>query len=147
MLNVGDKAPNFKLLNQNGDTIELQKLLASGFKVMLVIYPKDDTPGCTAQMCRVKDDFQQFEDLGVKVYGLNHGESSSHIKFKEKYKFQFDILIDENRKTIKEYGSTKMFFKNEVTQRSVFVINEKGIIVFVKKGQQDNEEILNLLKK
>jgi thioredoxin-dependent peroxiredoxin len=147
MLNVGDKAPNFKLLNQDGELIELNKVLEEDKQVMLVVYPKDDTPGCTAQMCRVRDDYQKFEEIGVKVFGLNHGESASHIKFIEKYKFQFDILIDENRKTIKEYGSTKLFFKNEVTQRSVFVINQKGIIVYVKKGQQDNEEIINLLKK
>lgn len=147
MLNVGDKAPLFSLKNQNDQTIVLKELLAEGHKVLLVVYPKDDTPGCTAQMCRVKDDYSEFTKIGVKVFGLNHGGAASHIKFIEKYNFPFDILIDENRKTIKEYGSTKMFFKNEVTQRSAFVIDTNGKIIFAIKGQQDNQEILDLLKK
>jgi thioredoxin-dependent peroxiredoxin len=147
MLNVGDKAPFFSLLNQEGELIDLKKILDEGSKVMLVIYPKDDTPGCTAQMCRVRDDYEKFKELGVKVYGLNHDGPSLHKKFIEKYNFPFDILVDENRKTIKEYGATKMFFRNEVTQRSVFVINTNGLIMYSHKGQQDDNEILNLLKK
>jgi thioredoxin-dependent peroxiredoxin len=147
MLNVGDKAPLFSLKNQKNETIVLKELLADGHKVMLVVYPKDDTPGCTAQMCRVRDDYSEFEKIGVKVFGLNHGDEASHNKFIEKYNFPFDILIDENRKIIKEYGSTKMFFKNETTQRSAFVIDTDGKIIFAQKGQQDNQQILDLLKK
>jgi thioredoxin-dependent peroxiredoxin len=147
MLNVGDKAPLFSLKNQKNETIVLKELLADGHKVMLVVYPKDDTPGCTAQMCRVRDDYSEFEKIGVKVFGLNHGDEASHNKFIEKYNFPFDILIDENRKIIKEYGSTKMFFKNETTQRSAFVIDTNGKIIFAQKGQQDNQQILDLLKK
>lgn len=147
MLNVGDKAPLFSLKNQNNDLVELKKVLSDGHKVLLVIYPKDDTPGCTAQMCRVRDDYSEFEKLGVKVYGLNHDSATSHIKFIEKYNFPFDILIDENRKIIKEYGSTKMFFKNETTQRGAYLIDTSEKIIFAQKGQQDNQEILDLLKK
>jgi thioredoxin-dependent peroxiredoxin len=147
MLNVGDKAPLFSLKNQNEELIVLDDILKSGHKVMLVIYPKDDTPGCTAQMCGVRDEYSKFKDLGVKIFGLNHDNAKSHQKFIEKYNFPFDILIDENRNTIKEYGSTKMFFKNEVTQRSAFLIDTDGKIIFVQKGQQDNQAILNLLKK
>ena len=147
MLNVGDKAPLFSLKNQNNELIILKDILAEGNKVMLVVYPKDDTPGCTAQMCRVRDDYSEFAKFDIKIFGLNHGEASSHIKFIEKYNFPFDILIDENRKIIKEYGSTKMFFKNETTQRSVFVIDTDGKIIFAQKGQQDNSQILDLLKK
>jgi thioredoxin-dependent peroxiredoxin len=146
MLNVGEKAPNFVLSNQNGVVVELSQVLKSGYKVMLIVYPKDDTPGCTAQMCRVRDDYQQFVDAGVKVFGLNHDMALSHNKFIEKFNLQFDILVDENRKTIKEYGSTKMFFNNEVTQRSVFVIGLDGHILYSHKGQQDNQAILDLLK-
>ena len=147
MLNIGDKAPNFELKNQDGDVIELKKVLSTGKKVMLVIYPADDTPGCTAQMCRVNDDYSDFKEIGVEVFGLNHNSAVSHIKFKNKYNFKFDILIDEGRKTIIEYGAIKKFFNNEVTQRSVFVIDTDGKIIFAVKGQQNNQEIIDLLKK
>jgi thioredoxin-dependent peroxiredoxin len=146
MIEVGQKAPMFKLLNQTGEEIDLKSVLKTGVKVMLVIYPSDDTPGCTAQMCKVRDDYTEFEKLGVKIYGLNHNDAESHTNFKGKYDFQFDILVDEDRKIIKELGSTKLFFKNEVTQRSIILIDKDGKVIYVHKGQQDNKEILNLLK-
>ncbi len=146
MIEVGQMAPMFKLNNQNGDLISLKEVLDSGKKVMLVIYPKDDTPGCTAQMCRVRDDYSEFEKLDVKIFGLNHDDAESHKQFRDKYDFQFDILIDEDRKVIKELGSTKLFFKTEITQRSSVLIDTNGKVIYVHKGQQDNKEILNLLK-
>lgn len=146
MINIGDYAPSFELKNQNGDLINSKKILDAGSKILLIIYPKDDTPGCTAQMCRVRDDYSLFRDLGVTVLGLNHDGEKSHLKFIEKYNFQFDILIDTDRKLINELGSTKLFFKNHVTQRSAILIDSDGKIIYVHKGQQDNQEIINLLK-
>ncbi|MGL4759491.1 MAG: peroxiredoxin [Patescibacteria group bacterium] len=146
MINVGEIAPFFVLKNQKGDEINSEVLLSTGKKILLIIYPKDDTPGCTAQMCRVRDDFSEFTKLNVEVLGLNHGTPEEHIKFTSKYNLQFDILVDSDRNLIKKLGATKKFFNNEITQRGAVLIGKNSQVLFSIKGQQNNQEIINLLK-
>ena len=146
MLEIGEKAPLFALENQKGETIELTKILEENKRVMLVIYPKDDTPGCTSQVCRVKDDYSELLAMNLVILGLNHDNARSHQKFIDKYQLPFDILIDKNKEIIKKYKSTKMFFKNETIQRSVYIIDYDQTIIYTCKGQQDNQKIINFLK-
>ncbi len=144
-LNVGDIAPNFKSRTQTGESIELYELLEKGSKVLLVFYPKDDTPGCTAQLCGIRDIYKEYKDKGVRVLGVNHGSSESHKDFIEKHNYPFDILVDEKKEIIKSYGSEKLFFKNLVVKRGVFLINTDKKIIYRFWGQQDNEKVLQVL--
>jgi thioredoxin-dependent peroxiredoxin len=147
LIKVGEKAPNFTLLNQKGKEVNLYTdLLKKECKaVLLVFYPKDNTPGCTDQLCRIRDDYSQFLKAGIIVYGVNHDGAKSHQGFIEKQGYQFDILIDPDKKTIKEYGATKFFFKNITISRSVVLVGKDGLVKYTHKGQQDNQEILTLM--
>lgn len=143
---VGDIAPDFTAKTQSGEEITLSKILKSGQKVLLVFYPGDNTPGCTTQLCGIRDVYKEYKDLNVKVLGVNHSDAKSHQKFIDKFEYPFDIIVDEGRKIIKEYGSTKLFFKNLSTKRSVFLIDTDGKIIYLVWGQQNNEEIIEFIK-
>jgi len=146
-LEVGDKAPLFKAKNQNGDLIDIQQILESGQQVLLIFYPGDDTPGCTKQLCGIRDVYSEYKKLGVQVFGVNHADEKSHEKFISKYTFQFDILVDTNKEIAKLYGAMKKFFANYVIKRGAFLIGTDGVIQYRYWGQQDNEEIIELIKK
>lgn len=145
-LSVGDIAPDFSAKVQSGEDVSLSKLLASGQKVLLVFYPGDDTPGCTKQLCGIRDVYKEYTDFGVKVLGVNHGNANSHQKFISTYDYQFDIIVDENKEIINKYGAVKMFFKNKTVKRGVFLIGLDSKIEYIFWGQQDNEKILEMLK-
>lgn len=149
-LEVGQIAPDFSAQIQNPDgSIEdfnLKKTLANGEKVLLVFYPGDDTPGCTKQLCGIKDVYKEYRDLKVRVVGVNHADGKSHLKFIKKYEYPFGIVIDTDKSIRNSYGATKLFFRNITTKRSVFLIDTDGKILFIFWGQQNNEEIINLLK-
>jgi peroxiredoxin Q/BCP len=149
-LEVGEIAPNFLAIAQNPDgteqNIELYKVLDSGKKVLLVFYPGDDTPGCTKQLCGIRDVYKEYQDQGVTVFGVNHASDQSHLKFIKKYNFPFPIIVDADKSIRANYGAEKLFFKNITTKRSVFLIDTNKKILFIKWGQQDNDQILNMLK-
>jgi len=144
-LEVGSLAPNFSLSNQDGQVIELESVLKSGKRVLLVFYPNDMTPGCTMQLCGIRDVYKDYEKAGVKVFGINHNDAKSHKKFIEFQGYQFDILVDTDRKVQKEYGAVKKFFSNTTTKRGVFLIDTDGKILYRFWGQQENQLILNLV--
>jgi len=110
-LEIGDTAPNFKATTQDNELVELYELLDSGNKVLLIFYPKDFTPGCTKQLCGVRDIYSEYKKRGVRVLGVNHGDSQSHKDFIEEHQFPFDIIVDKDKSIIKDYGSEKKFFK------------------------------------
>jgi thioredoxin-dependent peroxiredoxin len=145
-LTVGDIAPDFTLNNQKGESISLSKVLKSGKKVLLIFYPGDDTPGCTAQLCGIRDIYKEYQDLDVAVYGLNHANEKSHQKFIDKHNYQFDILVDTDKKVAIEYGQIKKFFAAFVIKRAAYLIDTNGKILFIHQGQQDNSEIIKMLK-
>jgi len=144
-LEIGEKAPMFTAKNQDGDLVDIQSVLAGGSKILLIFYPGDDTPGCTKQLCGVRDVYAQYADAGVKVFGVNHADENSHGKFISKYSFPFDILVDENKEIAKQYGALKKFFANLVIKRGVFLLDTDGTILYRYWGQQDNQKILSLL--
>lgn len=151
MLKIGDKAPDFTLLNQDGKAISLSDFL--GKKVIVYFYPKDDTPGCTTQACSFRDSYDDFKELDVVVLGISKDSVESHKKFYEKYNLPFNIISDPNLEAIKAYDvwvEKKMFGKTTMgVSRSTFIVDEKGRIeqVFRKASPDKNaEEILFYLK-
>lgn len=151
MIQVNDKAPTFKLKNQNGETVALEDYL--GKKVVLYFYPKDATPGCTTQACSFRDFNKEIEELGAVVLGISSDDVDSHRKFSSKQDLNFDILADPTTETIKAYDLWKeqsMFgHKFTGTVRSTFIIDEKGFVekVYKKASAKNNaQEIYEYLK-
>ena len=105
-LNVGDKAPNFKSVNQKGENIELKNYL--GKKVILYFYPRDNTPGCTAQACDLRDNQENLNNENYVVLGVSSDSIKSHQKFIEKFDLNFDLISDEDKSVHKMYGTQQI---------------------------------------
>lgn len=101
------KLPEFELKNQDGELVNSQSWL--GNPVVVYFYPKDDTPGCTAQACSFRDSFDEFKDLGVNVVGISADSPASHAKFAQKYQLPFTLLSDEKNEVRKQFGVPKSF--------------------------------------
>ena len=144
-LKVGDKAPNFKSVNQKGEDIELKNYL--GKKVILYFYPRDNTPGCTAQACDLRDNQNNLEKENYVVLGISKDSVKSHQKLIEKFNLNFDLISDEDTSVHKLYGTwveKKMYGKTYMgTARNTFIIDEKGkisdIITKVKTKEHSNQ--------
>ena len=125
ILAVGDKAPDFSLIDQDN---KIQTLTSQGGKyVVIYFYPKDDTPGCTKQACGLRDNFNQFSHNNITVFGINYDSPQSHKKFIEKYRLPFTLLSDSNKEVAKAYGAKNRWFI-PVPHRMTFVVNPQGII-------------------
>ncbi|MBI2035239.1 MAG: thioredoxin-dependent thiol peroxidase [Candidatus Liptonbacteria bacterium] len=129
-LQIGKKAPNFKLLDQEGNEHALADY--KGKWVLLYFYPKDDTPGCTIEACGIRDDFPKFNLLKIKVLGISADSVKSHKKFVKKYKLPFTLLADEEKKVLNSYGvwQKKKFMGREYMgiTRTSFLIDPDGKI-------------------
>lgn len=129
-LSKGVKAPSFEGINQDGKTIRLKDF--SGKKVILYFYPKDDTPGCTAEACNLRDNYQSWINKGFEVIGISPDNEKSHKKFREKYNLPFNLLADPDKRILKAYGAwgtKKMYGRSyEGVLRTTYVIDEEGII-------------------
>ncbi len=127
---VGQKAPSFSGPNQNGATIDSQNFL--GKKIVLYFYPKDDTPGCTAEACNLRDNYAMLQASGYVVLGVSADGVKSHDKFIRKYELPFDLLADEDKSIHTAYGTwveKSMYGRKYMgTDRVTFVIDENGII-------------------
>jgi peroxiredoxin Q/BCP len=151
-LKVGDKAPAFKLEDQDGKTVSLSDL--KGKKVVLYFYPKDDTPGCTIEACAFRDDIARYRKAGAEVIGVSFDSPESHTKFREKYDLPFTLLADEEKKLANAYGvyvEKNMYGKKSMgIQRSTFVIDPAGRIaaIFPKvRPEGHSAEVLDALKR
>jgi len=127
---VGQKAPSFSGPNQNGAPIDSQNFL--GKKIVLYFYPKDDTPGCTAEACNLRDNYAMLQASGYVVLGVSTDGVKSHDKFVRKYELPFDLLADEDKSIHTAYGTwveKSMYGRKYMgTDRVTFVIDENGII-------------------
>ena len=151
MLEVGKKAPDFSLLNQDEKKIALKDFI--GQKVVLYFYPKDDTSGCTKEACSFSDDLPKFSKIDAVILGVSPDSVKSHKKFSEKYKLKFDLLADEEKLVLEKYGVWKeksMYGRKYMgVERTTFIIDEKGKIknIFNKvKVDGHNKEVLEALK-
>jgi peroxiredoxin Q/BCP len=127
-LQPGDPAPDFEALDQDGNLIRLQDL--RGQKVALYFYPKDDTSGCTAQACNLRDNQTELRAAGIKVLGVSIDGAKSHQKFASKYDLPFPLLVDEDKKIVEAYGvwqEKSMYGRKYMgTMRYTFLIDEQG---------------------
>ncbi|MBR6545400.1 MAG: thioredoxin-dependent thiol peroxidase [Clostridia bacterium] len=130
MLNVGDKAPDFSLQSQSGETVRLSDF--RGTRVVLYFYPKDNTPGCTRQACAFAGAYEAFQEKGVVVIGISRDSTASHARFAEKHSLPFTLLSDPDRLAIEPYGvwqEKKLYGKVSFgIVRTTFLIDENGII-------------------
>ena len=146
----GDKAPDFTAKDQNGKTISLSDF--KGKNVILYFYPKDDTPGCTAEACSFRDNYQSLLSKGFAVIGISTDTEKSHKKFEKKYSLPFPLIADPDRKIVEEYGlwAEKMMFGRKYmgTLRTTFLIDPNGVISkVIDKVDNENasQQILDLL--
>ena len=130
MLQVGTKAPDFELKDQNGEFRSLKEF--KGKKVILYFYPKDMTSGCTKQACGFAELYPQFREKDAVILGVSKDSVASHKKFEEKYGLPFTLLSDENREVIQAYDvwkEKKLYGKKSMgVVRSTYLIDEKGYI-------------------
>jgi len=147
-LKKGDKAPYFEGVNQDGKTISLNDF--AGKKLILYFYPKDNTPGCTAEACNLNDNYQAWLDKGFEVVGVSPDSVKSHLKFAEKFGLKFNLLADEDKKILEAYGAwgeKKMYGKPYMgVLRTTFVIDEAGVITEVFDKVDTKEHSAQIIK-
>lgn len=145
MLNILDKAPEFTLPDQNGEMHSLSDF--RGRKVVLYFYPKDNTPGCSAQACSYRDNYEFYKEKNAVIIGISKDSVASHKKFEQNYGLPFLLLSDVDRTAIEAYGvwqEKKNYGKVSMgVVRSTFVINEEGVITYANykiKAKEDGEK-------
>ena len=148
-LKIGNKAPDFESINQNGDKVKLSDFI--GKKVVLYFYPRDNTPGCTAQACNLKENYNTLKQNGYTILGISKDSPKSHQKFINKFDLPFDLIADEDQNIHMKYGTwieKSMYGKNYMgTARWTFLIDEQGnienIIQKVKTKEHTSQILLN----
>ena len=146
-LQIGEKAPTFTGIDQDGNKVSLADL--KGEKIVLFFYPEDDTPTCTIQACNLRDNYALLKQHGFKVIGVSPDDVKKHQKFKEKFDLPFTLLADTEHKIINKYGvwgEKKLYGRTYMgLHRTTFVIDEKGIIekIFLRpRNKAHAEEII-----
>lgn len=141
-LKEGDKAPHFKGLNQDEKELSLDDF--KGKKLILYFYPKDNTPGCTAESCNLNENYDALTNLGFEVVGVSPDKISSHQKFIAKHNLAFNLIADTEKEILEAYGAwgMKKLYGREYMGviRTTFVISEEGIIekIFTKVKTKDH---------
>lgn len=148
MLKINDKAPDFKAKDHNGNSISLSNYLGNKY-VVLFFYPKDFTPGCTAEACAFRDAYEDFLDAGAEVIGISGDGDASHQNFAKQHKLPYPLLPDTDKKIRKAYDIPTSLL-GMVTGRITYLVNKEGLI---KYAYRDNlnpvahiKAILNLIK-
>lgn len=144
----GDKAPDFKGINQNGETISLEGF--KGKKLILYFYPKDDTPGCTAEACNLNDNYEYWISKGYEIVGVSPDNEASHRKFINKFGLKFNLIADTGKEILEAYGvwGEKMNYGKTYMGviRTTFVINEEGNIEKIFKKVDTKEHTDQIIK-
>ena len=143
MLKIGDKAPEFTTTTESGETIKLSSL--KGKKVFIYFYPKDNTSGCQAEACSIRDDYDVFEKSDIPVFGISGGTAKSHKSFIDKNNLPFPLLMDEEFEIAKLYDvyQTKKMYGKEYLGivRTTFLIDEKGVVEGIYGGPEGIEKV------
>lgn len=147
-LKVGDKAPFFEAIDSNGKTHNLSDY--KGKKIVLYFYPKDNTPGCTAQACDLRDNYEALLKNNFIVFGVSADSLKSHNNFINKHELPFPLLVDENKQIIEKYDvwqEKKMYGKTYMgIARTTFVIDENGIISEIIEKVNTKNHTTQILK-
>ena len=147
-LKVGDQAPDFLVNDQNENPVKLSNF--KGKKVVLYFYPKDNTPGCTAESCNLRDNYSALQKAGYEVLGVSKDSEKSHTKFIEKFQLPFTLLADTELDIHQKYGTwveKSMYGKKYMgTARTTFLINEEGIIDEIIEKIKTKDHTAQILK-
>ena len=147
-LEIGQIAPEIISKDQNGNEIKLSNFL--GKKVALYFYPKDDTPGCTAQACNLRDNYEDLKAKGYEILGASTDNEKSHQKFREKYDLPFPLIADSEQKVVNDYGvwvEKSMYGKKYMgIARTTFLIDEKGKIAKIIDKVDTKEHTAQILE-
>ena len=129
-MNIGDKMPTFSVVDEQGRVVTDKDLF--GHKTVIYFYPKDSTPGCTAEACNLRDNYRSFMARGYQVFGVSKDSQASHVKFKEKYDLPFPLLSDPTTEMLQAFGAwgeKKNYGKVSMgTLRKTFIFDENGIL-------------------
>jgi peroxiredoxin Q/BCP len=146
-LQKGDKAPNFSALDQDGKSHSLSDYV--GKKLVVFFYPKASTPGCTAEACDLRDNFERFQSQNYEILGVSADSAKAQAKFKDKFEFPFPLLADEDKAVIQAFGvwGPKKFMGKEYDgiHRTTFIIDETGIISEVITKVKTKEHAAQIL--
>ena len=147
-LDLNTPAPNFELGDQNGETHKLSDYL--GKRVVLYFYPKDDTPGCTAEACSFRDNYSVFKQNNIIILGVSADSAKSHAKFQEKYELPFTLLSDTDHTVSEAYGvwGLKKYMGREYfgINRTTFLIDEEGNLVKVYEKVKPAEHAQEIIE-
>ena len=145
---IGKKAPAFSAKNQKEETLTLDHY--KGKKLVLYFYPKDDTPGCTAEACDLRDHYQKFLDAGYEILGVSPDKEAKHQKFIDKYELPFDLLADTEQTVVNAYGvwvEKNMYGRKYMgIKRTTFIINEEGVLEEIIEKVKTKEHASQILK-
>ena len=147
-LKAGDQAPDFSVNDQNGNPVKLSDF--KGKKVVLYFYPKDNTPGCTAESCNLRDNYSALQKAGYEVLGVSKDDEKSHTKFIEKFDLPFTLLADTELEIHEKYGTwveKSMYGKKYMgTARTTFLIDENGVIEEIIEKVKTKDHTAQILK-
>lgn len=147
-LKAGDKAPDFNVNDQDGNSVSLKDY--AGKKVVLYFYPKDNTPGCTAESCNLRDNYQALQSAGYEVLGVSTDSEKSHQKFIEKQSLPFKLLADTEKQMHEKYGTwveKSMYGRKYMgTARTTFLIDENGTIEEIIEKVKTKDHTAQILK-
>jgi len=142
-LKIGDKLPSFSAKDTNGNIFNSQDYIGKQ-PLVIYFYPKDNTPGCTAQACSFRDSYEEFKDLGAEVIGISSDTVTSHLKFKSKFNLPFILLSDNDKKLRKLFGVQNSLFI--IPGRETFVIDKHGVVIMVFNSMSSEIHIIKALK-
>jgi peroxiredoxin Q/BCP len=142
LLDVGSDAPDFTLSSSYGDPVTLSNY-RDRMNVCLVFYPDDGTPGCTRQLCVIRDDAEEFIGADVERFGVNPGSLKSHQAFAQQHEIDFPLLVDADLQVAREYHAVDL---NEPrVLRTVYLVDKRGKVAFAARGYPETAEILEAL--
>ena len=148
MIKIGDKMPDFEVVDQDGKTVRSQDLL--GKKTIIYFYPKDNTSGCTAEACNLRDNYEAMAAKGYNVIGVSKDSAASHKKFAEKYQLPFTLLADTSTEMIQAFGAwgEKSLYGRKYMGilRETFIFDENGILVEIIDKVDTKNHAAQILK-
>ena len=148
MLKIGDRMPDFEVMDQDGNVVRSAELL--GRKTIIYFYPKDNTSGCTAEACNLRDNYEAFLAMGYNVIGVSKDSVASHKKFAEKYDLPFTLLADTATELLQAFGAwgeKKMYGKTVMgTLRTTFIFDEAGILKEIIEKVDTKNHAAQILK-